>query len=227
MGAAPSGSSAGGGVGNGGEGEGAPAAAARTAGGGGKQHMLRGGGKKPARRAGRRRRRARAERGGDGRERARYLRFHEMATARKLALATRGFELQNCFIEQLYDKAVTEKVGEGSGTRSSARSCRRRGWTAPTTTRGRRRRPTTARRRRPRRGAAQRRAPPLARRLGQSGGQLGSRGQGELRGEGEAHRFQLFEELPTGVQATAELRDVYDESTEAMAAKARARSTRR
>ena len=40
------------------------------------------------------------------------------------------------------------------------------------------------------------------------------------------HRFQLFEELPTGVQATAsELAgDVYDESTEAMAAKARARS---
>ena len=39
-----------------------------------------------------------------------YIRFHEIATGRKLALASRGFEVQNIFIDNLYDLAVTESV---------------------------------------------------------------------------------------------------------------------
>ena len=39
-----------------------------------------------------------------------YVRFHEVATARKLALASRGFEVQNVFIDTLYDGAVKAKV---------------------------------------------------------------------------------------------------------------------
>jgi len=39
-----------------------------------------------------------------------YVRFHEVATARKLALASRGFEVQNVFIDNLYDLALSESV---------------------------------------------------------------------------------------------------------------------
>jgi hypothetical protein len=39
-----------------------------------------------------------------------YIRFHEVATTRKLALASRGFEVQNVFIDSLYDIALKEQV---------------------------------------------------------------------------------------------------------------------
>uniref|UniRef100_A0A7S2N7Q3 Kinesin motor domain-containing protein n=2 Tax=Haptolina brevifila TaxID=156173 RepID=A0A7S2N7Q3_9EUKA len=39
-----------------------------------------------------------------------YVRFHEIATGRKLALASRGFEVQNIFIDTLYDAAVKANV---------------------------------------------------------------------------------------------------------------------
>ena len=39
-----------------------------------------------------------------------YVKFHEVATARKLALASRGFEVQNVFIDTLYDAAVKASV---------------------------------------------------------------------------------------------------------------------
>jgi hypothetical protein len=38
------------------------------------------------------------------------VRFHEIATARKLALASRGFEVQNIFIDTLYDAAIKANV---------------------------------------------------------------------------------------------------------------------
>jgi hypothetical protein len=40
-------------------------------------------------------------------------RFHEVATGRKLALASRGFEVQNVFIDTLYDLALKEGVPQG------------------------------------------------------------------------------------------------------------------
>jgi hypothetical protein len=42
-----------------------------------------------------------------------YMRFHEIATDRKLALASRGFEVQNVFIDTLYDLALKEGVPQG------------------------------------------------------------------------------------------------------------------
>ena len=39
-----------------------------------------------------------------------YIRFHEIATDRKLALASRGFEVQNIFLDDLYDIALKEGV---------------------------------------------------------------------------------------------------------------------
>ena len=42
-----------------------------------------------------------------------YVRFHEIATARKLALASRGFEVQNVFIDTLYDAAINADVPHG------------------------------------------------------------------------------------------------------------------
>ncbi len=43
-------------------------------------------------------------------EAKRYVRFHELATARKLALASRGYEIENVFIDELYDEAKKEGV---------------------------------------------------------------------------------------------------------------------
>ena len=53
--------------------------------------------------------------GGEGRgrfseEAKRYVRFHELAMARKLALASRGYEIENVFIDELYDEANKEGV---------------------------------------------------------------------------------------------------------------------
>ena len=42
-----------------------------------------------------------------------YLKFHEIATGRKLALASRGYEVQNVFIDELFDKACAESLNEG------------------------------------------------------------------------------------------------------------------
>ena len=39
-----------------------------------------------------------------------YIHFHELATGRKLALASRGYEVQNIFIDSLYDLATKEQV---------------------------------------------------------------------------------------------------------------------
>jgi len=39
-------------------------------------------------------------------EEKRYILFHELATARKLALASRGFEVQNIYIDELFDEAA-------------------------------------------------------------------------------------------------------------------------
>ena len=41
-----------------------------------------------------------------------YLKFHEIATGRKLALASRGYEVQNVFIDELFDKACASSLGE-------------------------------------------------------------------------------------------------------------------
>ena len=41
---------------------------------------------------------------------AAYIRFHDIATARKLALASRGFEVQNVFIDSLWDLAQKSEV---------------------------------------------------------------------------------------------------------------------
>ena len=43
-------------------------------------------------------------------EERQYIRFHEICTDRKLALASRGFEVQNIFIDTLYDLALAEGV---------------------------------------------------------------------------------------------------------------------
>ena len=196
----------------------------------GKQHMLRGGGKKPGLTP---RGPAATPRGAPNavvtdENEARYLRFHEMATARKLALATRGFELQNCFIEQLYDKAVTEKVGEGEWhafIRQELPSPRLDGaddddeGAASAADDGKATPPDGAA---PRNAARRRSLVDSVKAVVN----WGREAKASSAAKAKLHRFQLFEELPTGVQATAsELAgDVYDESTEAMAAKARARS---
>ena len=39
-----------------------------------------------------------------------YARFHEIATSRKLALASRGYEAENVFIDELYDAVKSEGV---------------------------------------------------------------------------------------------------------------------
>ena len=46
-------------------------------------------------------------------EEQQYIRFHEVATARKLALASRGFEVHNVFIDDLYDNALKAEVPQG------------------------------------------------------------------------------------------------------------------
>mmetsp|Transcript_52351 Transcript_52351/g.135679 ORF Transcript_52351/g.135679 Transcript_52351/m.135679 type:complete len:804 (+) Transcript_52351:124-2535(+) len=45
-------------------------------------------------------------------EERRYVKFHEVATARKLTLASRGYEVMNTFIDELYDAANNATVPE-------------------------------------------------------------------------------------------------------------------
>ena len=45
-------------------------------------------------------------------EQQRYEKFQQLATARKLALASRGYEVMNVFIDSLYDLAVKERHPE-------------------------------------------------------------------------------------------------------------------